>query len=58
MSDGADHSEGVRPDLTEHLSFCRLCFNACSIRVGVRDGRVASVAGDSDSPLYQGYSCV
>ena len=43
---------------SEHLSYCRLCFNACSIRVRVVDGKVESVSGDPDSPLYQGYSCV
>ncbi|MGE0387678.1 MAG: molybdopterin-dependent oxidoreductase [Gammaproteobacteria bacterium] len=44
-------------NLTRH-SFCRICTNHCAITVEVQDGRVLRVAGDADSPLYGGYSCI
>lgn len=42
---------------TKH-SFCRMCINQCSILVTVDGGRVVSVDGNPDNPLYAGYTCV
>ncbi|MET0920852.1 MAG: molybdopterin-dependent oxidoreductase [Acidimicrobiia bacterium] len=39
-------------------SFCRVCTNYCPIVVDVEDGRVTRVTGDSDNPVYGGYTCV
>src|SRR5579871_1932859 len=41
------------------VSFCRTCHNGCGVLVEVDDeGRVASMTGDRDNPLYKGYTCV
>lgn len=39
-------------------SFCRICNNNCAIRVTVTDGVVTKVSGNSDDPVYRGYTCV
>jgi Anaerobic dehydrogenases, typically selenocysteine-containing len=39
-------------------SLCRICTHGCGIVAEVSDGRVVSVKGDRDNPLYGGYSCV
>lgn len=44
--------------MTSHPSFCRYCHNGCPILVEVADGRVVSITGDHDNPVYQGYTCV
>lgn len=33
------------------------CPDSCSVRVGVRDGRIVSVAGDPDHPITRGFLC-
>lgn len=47
---------------TVHQATCRQCMNSCALTVTVDDrpgGRVVThVAGDRDSPLFEGYSCV
>ena len=39
-------------------SFCRVCLNACALKVSVDDGRVTRVEGDPDNPLFKGYTCI
>jgi anaerobic selenocysteine-containing dehydrogenase len=54
-------TSGERPDTPPELvrrSFCRLCYNACDLDVTVVDGRVASVRGHRDNPVYEGFTCV
>ena len=41
-----------------HHSICRACSNHCAIKVEVEDGRVLSVKGDPENPLFKGYSCL
>ncbi len=38
-------------------SFCRSCMAFCPIMVTIEDGRVVKVVGDSEAPLFEGYSC-
>jgi anaerobic selenocysteine-containing dehydrogenase len=38
-------------------SFCRQCLGFCGINVTIKDGRVTKVAGDTTSPLTQGFTC-
>jgi anaerobic selenocysteine-containing dehydrogenase len=39
-------------------SFCRICLNACALKVSVENGRVTRVEGDRDNPLFEGYTCI
>ncbi|MBM4382882.1 MAG: molybdopterin-dependent oxidoreductase [Deltaproteobacteria bacterium] len=43
--------------VTTHRSLCRFCHAHCAVKVRVEDGRVASVIGDKDDPLYAGFTC-
>ena len=36
---------------------CNICFNTCSTRFHFRQGRLVSVTGNDDDPLYQGRVC-
>jgi anaerobic selenocysteine-containing dehydrogenase len=44
--------------LVEVSSFCRICLNACALRVELKDGRVVRVRGDPSNPVYRGFACV
>jgi anaerobic selenocysteine-containing dehydrogenase len=39
-------------------SFCRICTNLCSIKVEIADGAVVKISGNSDNPMYRGFSCI
>ena len=39
-------------------SICRVCQNLCSVQVEIDGGRAVGVQGDSDNPIYNGYTCV
>lgn len=39
-------------------SFCRFCHANCAILVDVDQGRPLRVRGDSDDPVYGGYTCM
>ncbi len=39
-------------------SICRVCMNFCPIDVEIDDGKVVSVSGVGDNPIYRGYTCV
>ena len=39
-------------------SFCRFCHANCAMLVDVEDGRVTSVRGDPDDPVFGGYTCI
>lgn len=41
-----------------HRSFCRFCHANCAMLVTVEDGKVASVRGDPDDPMFGGYTCI
>jgi len=46
--------------VSQRLSICRVCHNACGVVVEVDDdtGRAVSMIGDRENPLYRGYMCV
>ncbi|QRP42937.1 molybdopterin-dependent oxidoreductase [Amycolatopsis sp. FDAARGOS 1241] len=39
-------------------SVCRVCNKGCPIIAEVVDGRLVSIAGDPDNPLFAGYTCL
>ena len=43
---------------TTATGICRFCHAGCGVKVTIDDGRVTSVMGDIDNPMYAGYSCV
>lgn len=44
--------------VTTRKSFCRFCHAYCAIEVDVEDGRAVAVRGDTDDPIYGGYTCI
>ncbi len=44
--------------LTTHKTFCRFCHAYCAIEVDVEDGIPITVRGDTDDPVYGGYTCI
>ena len=48
-----------RDEAIEHrISVCAHdCPDTCSIKVGVRDGRIISITGDEDHPITRGFLC-
>jgi anaerobic selenocysteine-containing dehydrogenase len=40
-----------------HRSICRTCHNMCAVVVETDEGRVVSVTGDRDDPVFHGYTC-
>jgi anaerobic selenocysteine-containing dehydrogenase len=43
---------------TTHHTFCRFCHANCAMLAEVEDGRVTSVRGDPEDPVFGGYTCV
>ena len=43
---------------TTHKSFCRFCHANCAILVDVEGGKLQSVRGDPDDPVFGGYTCI
>ena len=41
-----------------HKSFCRFCHAYCAIEVIVKDGKPVKIVGDTDDPVYGGYTCL
>ena len=41
-----------------YKSVCRICHGGCGVIVHVRDGKVAKVVGDPESPMNKGWMCV
>ena len=41
-----------------HKTFCRFCHAYCAIEVDVEDGRPIAVRGDTEDPVYGGYTCI
>jgi anaerobic selenocysteine-containing dehydrogenase len=37
---------------------CRICHAHCDLVVDVREGKVHSIHGNKDNPVYKGYSCI
>ncbi len=44
--------------VTTHKTFCRFCHAYCAIEVDVEDGKPIAVRGDTDDPVYGGYTCI
>lgn len=53
-------SAGPRPDadLSWKKAPCRFCGTGCGVEVGVKDGKVHAVRGDTASPVNRGLLCV
>jgi anaerobic selenocysteine-containing dehydrogenase len=45
------------PDERVVRSHCRICHGGCGVLVHVKDGRVAKIEGDPDSPISRGTLC-
>ena len=45
-------------DLTITTAVCRFCGCGCGVLVGVKDGKVVSVAGDPDNQGNRGLNCI
>lgn len=41
-----------------HRTFCRFCHANCAMLADVENGKVISVRGDPDDPVYGGYTCL
>ncbi len=41
-----------------HKTFCRFCHAYCAIEVDVEDGKPIEVRGDTEDPVYGGYTCI
>ena len=44
--------------ITTHKTFCRFCHAYCAIEVDVEDGKPIKVRGDTEDPVYGGYTCL
>ncbi len=44
--------------VTTHKTFCRFCHAYCAIEVDVEDGKPIAVRGDTEDPVYGGYTCI
>lgn len=44
--------------VTTHKTFCRFCHAYCAIEVDVEDGKPITVRGDTEDPVYGGYTCI
>ncbi|MDT5232700.1 MAG: hypothetical protein QOI39_3200, partial [Mycobacterium sp.] len=42
----------------QRLSVCRVCNKGCALVAEVVDGRLVTIGGDRDNPLYVGYTCL
>lgn len=45
-------------DITWNKAPCRFCGTGCHVQVGVKDGRVVSIAGDEKAEVNKGLCCV
>ncbi len=52
---GLDSLDG---DITWEKSVCRFCGVGCGVVVGTKDGHIAAVKGDPESPVNRGLLCV
>ena len=48
----------ARPDLDWHKAPCRFCGTGCHVLVGLKDGKVAAIAGDPQADVNKGLLCV
>ncbi|MFQ5674728.1 MAG: molybdopterin-dependent oxidoreductase, partial [bacterium] len=48
----------LEPNLTWDKAPCRFCGTGCGVMVGVKDGKVAAVAGDQLNPVNKGLLCI
>ncbi|RMG18018.1 MAG: twin-arginine translocation signal domain-containing protein [Planctomycetota bacterium] len=53
-------AEGVAPlpGVEWHKAPCRFCGTGCHVQVGVKEGRVAAIAGDPQAAVNKGLLCV
>ncbi len=48
----------TQPPTVTHRTFCRFCHAACPMEVDVADNHIVAVRGDSNDPLFGGYTCI
>ncbi|HPB97876.1 MAG TPA: hypothetical protein PKW66_18285, partial [Polyangiaceae bacterium] len=46
------------PDLDWQKAPCRFCGTGCHVLVGVKNGKVAAIAGDPEADVNKGLLCV
>lgn len=44
--------------ISTHKTYCRFCHAYCAIEVDVEDGVPIQVRGDTEDPIYGGYTCI
>ncbi len=49
---------GASPALTWHKSVCRYCGVGCGVMLGMEEGKVTSIKGDSENTVNKGLLCV
>jgi nitrate reductase NapA len=57
MADPA-HASDLDEGITWEKGVCRFCGVGCGVMVGTRNGHVAAVKGDPESPVNRGLLCV
>ncbi len=59
-NDATGSAEGVPldPTLTWDKAPCRFCGTGCGVMVGVKNGKIAAVAGDELNPVNKGLLCI
>ncbi len=45
------------PETTLRPGICRICSAHCGVLATVVDGRLTKVTGDSENPMFKGYTC-
>jgi len=55
---GAADPAGLDSGITWEKSVCRFCGVGCGVVVGTKDGHIAAVKGDPESPVNRGLLCV
>lgn len=54
----ADAYDRTGADVTWNKAPCRFCGTGCHVQVGVREGRVVAIAGDTKAEVNRGLLCV
>lgn len=44
--------------VSTHKTYCRFCHAYCAIEVDVEDGVPLTIRGDTEDPVYGGYTCI
>ena len=44
--------------MVQHTAICRFCHSFCGINVELEKGKLIRVLGDTENPMYHGYTCI